>query len=49
MYVQRYSEARDAGPNPLLVVAEGARHLIANAGPETIVEGVVSIMAAARE
>ena len=36
------------GPDRRLVVAEGARHLIAKERPETIVEGVVSLMAAAR-
>jgi pimeloyl-ACP methyl ester carboxylesterase len=38
-----------AGPDRRLVVAEGARHLIAKERPETIVEGVVSLMASARE
>jgi pimeloyl-ACP methyl ester carboxylesterase len=38
-----------AGPDRRLVVAEGSRHLIAKERPETIVKGVVSLMAAARE
>jgi L-ascorbate metabolism protein UlaG (beta-lactamase superfamily) len=36
-------------PDRRLVVAEGARHLIAKERPETIVEEVVSLMASARE
>ena len=38
-----------AGPDRRLVMAEGARHLIAKERPEAIVEGVVSLMAAAQE
>jgi pimeloyl-ACP methyl ester carboxylesterase len=37
------------GPERRLLVAEGSRHLIAKERPETIVEGVVSLMAAAWE
>ena len=38
-----------AGPDRRLVVAEGARHLIPKERPEVVVEGVMSLMAAARE